>query len=227
MPGQGRLVNQRTSERLSGLERFQLRELHKHLLRGSELDRSTLRQEFEQLLRLGLGAVLLASVRRHRRALRIPATEAPRVRGPRAKAKPDRRSPAWPGINSTDSSADSRRSPAFNASTTWVGYDCRVCGGFPGILRAHPDCGPNVLTLSRTGETCHPTSQQSGGRSDGLGGVHLWPRTFARGCSAGSLSHRRDHADPVPSGHRSRRRGLHGVAAPSLRNPTVAYSGKC
>jgi hypothetical protein len=27
---------------------FQPRELHKHLLRGSQLDRSTLRQEFEQ-----------------------------------------------------------------------------------------------------------------------------------------------------------------------------------
>jgi hypothetical protein len=31
------------------LGRFQPRELHKHLLRGSQLDRSTLRQEFEQL----------------------------------------------------------------------------------------------------------------------------------------------------------------------------------
>jgi hypothetical protein len=30
------------------VRRFQPRELHKHLLRGSQLDRSTLRQEFEQ-----------------------------------------------------------------------------------------------------------------------------------------------------------------------------------
>jgi hypothetical protein len=40
---------------LNGLGRFQPRELHKHLLRGSQLDRSTLRQEFEQLHRACLG----------------------------------------------------------------------------------------------------------------------------------------------------------------------------
>jgi hypothetical protein len=34
---------------LNGLARFQPRELHKHLLRGSQLDRATLRQEFEQI----------------------------------------------------------------------------------------------------------------------------------------------------------------------------------
>jgi len=34
-----------------------------------------------------------ASVRRHRRALKIRATNAPRVRGPRAKAQPDRQKP--------------------------------------------------------------------------------------------------------------------------------------
>src|SRR5262249_19171044 len=33
------------------VRRFQPRELHKHLLRGSLLDRSTLRREFEQLHR--------------------------------------------------------------------------------------------------------------------------------------------------------------------------------
>jgi hypothetical protein len=31
------------------LGRFQPRELHKHLLRGSQLDRSTMRQELERL----------------------------------------------------------------------------------------------------------------------------------------------------------------------------------
>ena len=49
MTGQSRPVNQRTSKWLDGLGGFQPRELHKHLLRGSHLDRSTLRQEFEQL----------------------------------------------------------------------------------------------------------------------------------------------------------------------------------
>jgi hypothetical protein len=49
---------------------------------------------------------LPASVRRHRRALRIRATKAPRVRGLRAMMQPDRQKPAWPGIDSTDSSAD-------------------------------------------------------------------------------------------------------------------------
>jgi hypothetical protein len=48
MTGQSRPVNQRTSKRINGLGRFQPRELHKHLLRGSQLDRLTLRQEFEQ-----------------------------------------------------------------------------------------------------------------------------------------------------------------------------------
>src|SRR5262249_24206512 len=41
--------NQRTSKWVNGLGRFQPRELQKHLLRSSQLDRSTLRQEFEQL----------------------------------------------------------------------------------------------------------------------------------------------------------------------------------
>jgi len=49
MTGQSRHVNQRTSRRLNWLGRFQPRELHQHLLRGSHLDRSTLRREFEQL----------------------------------------------------------------------------------------------------------------------------------------------------------------------------------
>jgi hypothetical protein len=49
MRGQSRPVNQRTSKLLNGLARFQPRELHKHLLRGSQLDRAILRQEFEQL----------------------------------------------------------------------------------------------------------------------------------------------------------------------------------
>jgi hypothetical protein len=49
MTGQSRPVNQRTSKRLNGLGRFQPRELHQHLLRGSQLDRSTLQHEFEQL----------------------------------------------------------------------------------------------------------------------------------------------------------------------------------
>src|SRR5271168_2071652 len=49
MTGQSRPVNQRTSKSLNGLGRFQPRELRKHLLCGSQLDRSTLRQEFEQL----------------------------------------------------------------------------------------------------------------------------------------------------------------------------------
>jgi hypothetical protein len=49
MTGQSRPVNQRTSKWLNGLGRFQPRELHKHLLHGSQLYRSTSRQEFEQL----------------------------------------------------------------------------------------------------------------------------------------------------------------------------------
>jgi hypothetical protein len=40
--------------------------LHQHLLRGSQLDRSTLRQEFEQLRQASPGAILRALVRRHR-----------------------------------------------------------------------------------------------------------------------------------------------------------------
>jgi hypothetical protein len=42
-------ANFQMTQWLNGLARFQPRELHKHLLRGSQLDRSTLRQEFEQL----------------------------------------------------------------------------------------------------------------------------------------------------------------------------------
>jgi hypothetical protein len=34
---------------LNGLRRIQLSELHKHFVRGSQLNRSTLRQEFERL----------------------------------------------------------------------------------------------------------------------------------------------------------------------------------
>jgi hypothetical protein len=49
MTGQSRPVNHRSSKSFNGLGRFQPRELHKHLLRGSQLDRSTLRREFEQL----------------------------------------------------------------------------------------------------------------------------------------------------------------------------------
>jgi hypothetical protein len=48
MMGQSRSVNQRASKSLAGSGRFQPRELHEHLLRGSQLDCSTLRQEFEQ-----------------------------------------------------------------------------------------------------------------------------------------------------------------------------------
>src|SRR5262245_7073332 len=68
MTGQSRSVNHRSSKSFNGLGRFQPHALHKHLLRGSRLDRSILRREFEQVIRLGLGAVLRASVRRHRRA---------------------------------------------------------------------------------------------------------------------------------------------------------------
>jgi len=49
MTGQSRPVNQRTSEWLNGLGRFQPRELHQHWWRGSQFDRSTVRQEFEPL----------------------------------------------------------------------------------------------------------------------------------------------------------------------------------
>jgi hypothetical protein len=49
MTAQSRPVNQRTSQWLNALGRFQPRELHKHLLRGSQLDPSTLREEFERL----------------------------------------------------------------------------------------------------------------------------------------------------------------------------------
>jgi hypothetical protein len=42
-----RPVNQHTSKCINGLERFKPRELHKQLSRGSQLDRSTLRQEAE------------------------------------------------------------------------------------------------------------------------------------------------------------------------------------
>jgi len=49
MTGQSRPVNQRTSKWLDGLGGFQPRALQKHLLHGAQLDRSTLRQEFEQL----------------------------------------------------------------------------------------------------------------------------------------------------------------------------------
>ena len=42
------LVNQRTSKSPNGLGRFYPREPHRHFLRGSQLDRSTLRQEFER-----------------------------------------------------------------------------------------------------------------------------------------------------------------------------------
>jgi hypothetical protein len=49
MTGQSRPVNHRGSKSFNGLGRFQPRELHQHLLRGSRLDRSTLRREFEQL----------------------------------------------------------------------------------------------------------------------------------------------------------------------------------
>jgi hypothetical protein len=49
MTGQSRPVNHRSSKSFNGLGRFQARELHKHLLRGSQLDRSTLRRELEQL----------------------------------------------------------------------------------------------------------------------------------------------------------------------------------
>jgi hypothetical protein len=48
MMGQSRPVNQRTSKSLTGSGRFEPRELHEHLLRGSELDRSNLRPELEQ-----------------------------------------------------------------------------------------------------------------------------------------------------------------------------------
>ena len=49
MTGQSRPVNQRTFKWVNGLGGFQPRELHQHLLHGSQLDRSTFRQEFEQL----------------------------------------------------------------------------------------------------------------------------------------------------------------------------------
>ena len=62
MTGPGRPVNQRTSKWLNGLRRFEPRKLHQHLLRGSQLDRLTLRQEFEQLHQASPGAILRASV---------------------------------------------------------------------------------------------------------------------------------------------------------------------
>jgi hypothetical protein len=58
--GQSRPVNQRLPHS-SRVGRFQPRGLHKHLLRGSQLDRSALRQEIEQLHQAwpwsGLGCV--------------------------------------------------------------------------------------------------------------------------------------------------------------------------
>jgi hypothetical protein len=47
--GPTRPVNQRTSKLLNWLARFQPRELHKHSLRGAQLDSPFLRQALEQL----------------------------------------------------------------------------------------------------------------------------------------------------------------------------------
>jgi hypothetical protein len=74
MTGQSRPVNHRGSKSFNGLGRFQPRELHKHLLRGSRLDRSTLRREFEQLDQVwpwsGLARVGPTTPTRARRPLR-------------------------------------------------------------------------------------------------------------------------------------------------------------
>src|SRR5271166_5662140 len=71
MMGQSRPVNQRTSKRINGLARSRPRELHKHLLRGSQLDRSTLRQEFEQLHQAWPWSGLARFGPTHRRAFRV------------------------------------------------------------------------------------------------------------------------------------------------------------
>ena len=61
MTGQSRPVNHRSSKSFNGLGRFQPRELHKHLLRGSTAQSCD--GSLNNFIRLGLGAVLRASVR--------------------------------------------------------------------------------------------------------------------------------------------------------------------
>src|SRR5262249_52709884 len=63
MTGQGRRGNQRGSKFFNGLGRFRPREMQQHLLRSSQLERSTLRREFfHKVIGLGPGGVLLPLV---------------------------------------------------------------------------------------------------------------------------------------------------------------------
>ena len=57
MRGQCRPVNQRTYKLLDGLARFQPGELHKHLLRGSQLDRAAPREGPYMGAQAGLSSV--------------------------------------------------------------------------------------------------------------------------------------------------------------------------